>query len=217
MIGKSEWEAHNGDWTNNNFPVLVDPDPYDTWSGQKAVPHTIEAMKHLDDNSVYNKEMLKWFINSYTGQGFYKFKTYESEVEMAGVQEELEKLLGFPIVGTVFGRFIKIGNHGGTANLWSASTAYDAYSAKTTYNAKMYLFKILNDKAHEITDIETKAAAQRIPSWANNRSMMETIISLKGGNVILQQIVGEPDLKKRIWLTIKFKNWARKVGIDVPK
>ena len=77
--------------------------------------------------------------------------------------------------------------------------------------------KILNDKAHEITDIETKAAAQRIPSWANNRSMMETIISLKGGNVILQQIVGEHDLKKRIWLTIKFKNWARKVGIDVPE
>ena len=191
--------------------------PYDDWSGVKAVPPTIEAMKHLDDNSVYNKEMLKWFINSYTGQGFYKFKTYESEVEMVGVQEELEKLLGYPIVGTVFGRFIKIGNHGGTANLWSASTAYDAYSAKTTYNAKMYLFKILNDKAHEITDIETKAAAQRIPSWANNRSMMETIISLKGGNVILQQIVGEPDLKKRIWLTIKFKNWARKVGIDVPK
>jgi hypothetical protein len=191
--------------------------PHDDWSGQKAVPPTIEAMKHLDDNSVYNKEILKWFINSYTGQGFYKFKTYEDTVEMAGVQKELETILGFPIVGTVLGRFIKIGNHAGSANLHSASTAYDAYSAKVTYNAKMAMAKILNDKAHEITDIETKALAERLPSWANNNSMIETIIKLKGGNQILQQIVGEHDIKKRVWLTMKFVNWARKVGIDVPE
>ena len=190
--------------------------PHDDWSGQKAVPTTIEAMKHLDDNSVYNKEMLKWFINSYTGQGFYKFKTYESEVEMLGIQEELEKLLGFPIVGTVLGRFVKIGNHAGSANLYSASTAYDAYSAKTTYNAKMYLSKILNDKAHEITKEEEKAIAQRLPAWANNRSMLETLIGLKGGNVILQQLIGEHDFRKRIWLAESYKNWARKAGVNIP-
>ena len=191
--------------------------PHDDWSGQKAVPPTIEAMKHLDDSSVYNKEMLKWFINSYTGQGFYKFKTYENTVEMAGVQKELETILGFPIAGTVLGRFIKIGNHAGSANLHSASTAYDAYSAKVTYNAKMAIAKILNNKAHEITKIETNALAERLPSWANNNSMIETIIRLKGGNQILQQIVGEHDIRKRVWLTMKFVNWARKVGIDVPE
>ena len=190
--------------------------PYDDWSGVKAVPPTIEAMKHLDDNSVYNKEMLKWFINSYTGQGFYKFKTYDSEVEMLGIQGELEKLLGFPIVGTVLGRFVKIGNHAGSANLYSASTAYDAYSAKTTYNAKMYLSKILNDKAHEITKEEEKAIAQRLPAWANNRSMLETLIGLKGGNVILQQLIGEHDFRKRIWLAESYKNWARKAGVNIP-
>ena len=79
----------------------------------------------------------------------------------------------------------------------------------------MAIVKILNDKAHEITDIETKALAERLPSWANNRSMIETIIRLKGGNVILQQIVGEHDIKKRVWLTMKFVNWARKVVINL--
>ena len=47
--------------------------------------------------------------------------------------------------------------------------------------------------------------------------MIETIIRLKGGNQILQQIVGEHDIRKRVWLTMKFVNWARKVGIDVPE
>jgi len=191
--------------------------PHDDWSGQKAVPSVIDAMKDLDDNSVYNKEMFKWFINSYTGQGFYKFKTYEDTVEKAGIETELEELLGFPIVGTILSRFIKIGNHAGSGKLYSASTAYDAYSAKVTYDAKMALSKILNDKGHEVTEIEMKALAEKMPDWGKNSSMMETLIRLKGGNEIIAQIIGENDIKKRVWLVSKYIEWARKVGIDVPE
>ena len=191
------------------------------WTGDE---YSMESIAISVKASTAKRLMPRAPYEADTGEGYTWFSgsdetgwKYEKTLEMAGVQKELETMIGFPITGTILSRFIKIGNHGGTANLWSASTAYDAYSAKTTYNAKMYLFKILNDKAHEITQAEEKAIAERIPSWANNRSMMETIVSLKGGNVILQQLVGEHDLRKRIWLAVAFKNWARKVGIDIPK
>ena len=46
--------------------------------------------------------------------------------------------------------------------------------------------------------------------------MLETLIGLKGGNVILQQLIGEHDFRKRIWLAESYKNWARKAGVNIP-
>jgi len=51
LIGKSEWEAHNGEWTNNNFPVLVDPDPYNTWSSWGV--SSLRELFFLDSNGNY--------------------------------------------------------------------------------------------------------------------------------------------------------------------
>ena len=56
-----------------------------------------------------------------------------------------------------------------------------------------------------------------MPDWGKNSSMMETLIRLKGGNEIIAQIIGENDIKKRVWLINKYIEWARKVGIDVPE
>ena len=51
MIGKSEWAANNSDWTNNNFPVLVDPAPYDTWSNWEV--SSLRELFFLDSNGNY--------------------------------------------------------------------------------------------------------------------------------------------------------------------
>ena len=193
-------------WTNGKTPV-------DDWSGKKAVPPVIDMLQG-DMSDIKNREILKWFINSYTGQGFYKFKTYEDE--MKGITNELEGILGYPIAGTILSRFIKIGTHGAEPKLYSASTTYDAYQAKITYHASYGLNKLMSGKAHEITKQEIEALAMRFPSWSSNANMMESLTKVMGGNVILQRIVGEHDMKKRIYLISELVKWARKVGVDIP-
>ena len=193
-------------WTNGKTPM-------DDWSGKKAVPPVIDMLQG-DMSDIKNREILKWFINSYTGQGFYKFKTYEDE--MKGITNELEGILGFPIAGSILSRFIKIGTHGAEPKLYSASTAYDAYQAKITYHASYGLNKLMSGKAHEVTKQEIEALAIRFPSWSSNANMMESLTKVMGGNVILQRIVGEHDMKKRIYLISELVKWARKVGVDIP-
>jgi hypothetical protein len=181
--------------------------PYDDFRGTSAIDKT------LDKAGGWKKdiEIAKWFMNTYTGQGFYKFKARD----LVGVQTALQEILGYPIVGTVFGRFIKIGSHPAKTAMNSYVKDYDKTMANITIDAKDAIGYIINGESGKLEAKHFEALKLRKDSLKSNPLLLELLAKTTGGNVLLQEFVAETDQKKQAMMMLGLIDFIRKTDNKV--
>ena len=181
--------------------------PHDDFKGTSAIDTTLSKTEERGKNI----EILKWFINTYTGQGFYKFK----EKDLVGVSTELEEVLGYPIVGTVLNRFVKVGNHPARMSMKHHVKEYDTTMANISIDAKEGLAYILNGEANKLEAKHLKALALRKDSLKTNPLLLELLAKSTGGNVLLQEFMQETDKKKQALMLLGLIDFINKTDNKV--
>jgi hypothetical protein len=183
--------------------------PYDEWRGQKAVdPITEKAggyRKHI--------AILKWFANTYTGQGFYKFKSND----INEITTTLEKVLDIPIAGRIINRFVKIGQHPAVEYMKKGDDgieAYDKAEANVTLDYKEAIKYLAEKKPLE--EKHKKAMAIRNQDILSNPLMIQTLARLGGSDAIIQELAGERSEKKRIIMMYKLIDYIEKTDSNYP-
>ena len=181
--------------------------PHDDFRGTSAIDQTLDKAGGWKRDV----EIAKWFMNSYTGQGFYKFK----KRDLVGVQTELEEVLGYPIVGTVLGRFVKIGTHPAKTAMNSYVKDYDKTMANITIDAKDALAYIINGESEKLEAKHLEALKLRKDSLKSNPLLLELLAKTTGGNVLLQEFVAETDKKKQAMMMLGLIDFIRKTDNKV--
>ena len=181
--------------------------PYDDFRGTSAIDQTLDKAGGWKRDV----EIAKWFMNSYTGQGFYKFK----KRDLVGVQTQLEEILGYPIVGTVLGRFVKIGSHPAKTAMNSYVKDYDKTMANITIDAKDALAYIINGESEKLEAKHLEALQLRKDSLKSNPLLLELLAKTTGGNVLLQEFVAETDKKKQAMMMLGLIDFIRKTDNKV--
>ena len=181
--------------------------PYDDFRGTSAIDKTLDKAGGWKRDV----EIAKWFMNSYTGQGFYKFK----KRDLVGVQTELEEILGYPIVGTILGRFVKIGSHPAKTAMNSYVKDYDKTMANITIDAKDALAYIINGESEKLEAKHLEALKLRKDSLKSNPLLLELLAKTTGGNVLLQEFVAETDKKKQAMMMLGLIDFIRKTDNKV--
>ena len=185
--------------------------PHDDWKGTPAVDRLTD--KANDDRRT--ADILKWFMNTYTGQGFIKFDYTADQFDK--ITEELDGILGFPVSGTILSRFIKIGNHPAAASQLYHSQNWDQTVAQSTLDAKIAISKIMNGEGDKVNGREMNALALKWPHLATNSMMIDQISRILGADVILAKLAATTDVRKRFYLLTQLANWERKVGVENPE
>ena len=182
--------------------------PFDDFKGRMSIDQTIDKA----DDARRNVEIQKWFINTYTGQGFYKIPAND----LIGVQTHLEQVLGFPIVGTVFGRFFKIGSHPAKISMNHYVKEWDRTQAVITLDTKEALEMILTGKAHKLEAKHYNALNIRKKTLESNTLLRELLAKMAGGDMLLQEFFAETDKKKQLAMLMGLIDFIKKTDGQVP-
>jgi len=183
--------------------------PYDDFRGTTAIDKTTDKA----DDARKNKEILKWFFNTYTGQGIYKFKSNDYKE----VSSELEELLDMPVVGRILNRFVKIGNNpivGFIENSEGGLQQFEKENAQVTLDFKEAIKNLttgepLNEK-HKI------ALVIRGEALKTNKLLIERLSQQAGGTVLLQEFLTETDSKKQAIMIMKLVEFIEKTDNTYP-
>ena len=183
--------------------------PHDDFRNTGAVDKTTEEAgglrKHLG--------ILKWMMNTYTGQGFYKFKSND----MSAVQSEIEKLLDLPIIGRPINRFIKIGQNPAVEYMKKGEDgieAYDKSQANLTLDYKEAIVRLTEGKPLE--EKHKQAMATKNQDLLSNNLMVQRITQMAGGDMIIQELLTEKDNKKRVIMMYKLIDYIEKTDSNYP-
>ena len=181
--------------------------PWDDWAGTTAVDQT------TDKAGGYAKqvEIVKWFFNTYSGTGFYKFKSNN----MDEVQSELEKVLDLPIIGRPISRFIKIGDHPATNFVKEGPDGVDAYDkadANLTLNVRNGIFKLISGQP--LNDKEKEALKTR-QSWLTNAQTLDLLTKYAGGDEMIRDIISEKDGDRKKVKILKYIEYIQKTDQNI--
>ena len=183
--------------------------PHDDFRNTGAIDKTTETAgglrKHLG--------ILKWMLNTYTGQGVYKFKSND----MNEIQTELEKVLDLPIVGRVINRFIKIGQNPAVEYMKKGEDgieAYDKAQANLTLDYKEAIVRLTEGKPLE--EKHKQAMAIKNQDLLGNNLMVQRIVQMAGGDMIIQELLTEKDNKKRVIMMYKLIDYIEKTDSNYP-
>ena len=181
--------------------------PWDDWAGTTAVDQT------TDKAGGYAKqvEIVKWFFNTYSGTGFYKFKSNN----MDEIQSELEKVLDLPIIGRPISRFIKIGDHPATNFVKEGPDGVDAYDkadANLTLNVRNGIFKLISGQP--LNDKEKEALKTR-QSWLTNAQTLDLLTKYAGGDEMIRDIISEKDGDRKKVKILKYIEYIQKTDQNI--
>ena len=183
--------------------------PYDDFRGTTAIDKTTDKA----DDARKNKEILKWFFNTYSGQGVYKFKSND----MKEVTNELEKVLDIPVIGRVLGRWIKIGQHPAIGFMEKSEGGIEQFEKENAQITLDYKEAIANLVTGEtLTDKHKLALMVRGERLKTNKLLIERLSQQAGGTVLLQEILSENDSKKLAIKIMKLIEFIEKTDNEYP-
>ena len=157
--------------------------PYDDFRNTRAIDATVDKA----DDARRTKELLKWFFNTYSGQGFYKFESNDETV----IKTELEKIFGTPIVGRVLNRFVKIGENPAVGYIKEGVKVWEKEQARIKLDYDEGLQNLLNGK--EVNDKQRFALAVRAENIKSNQMVISALAAQAGATTLLQEFIREDD------------------------
>ena len=125
-------------------------------------------------------------------------------------------MLGFPIVGTVFGRFFKIGSHPAKISMNHYVKEWDRTQAVITLDTKEALEMILTGKAHKLEAKHYNALNIRKKTLESNTLLRELLAKMAGGDMLLQEFFAETDKKKQLAMLMGLIDFIKKTDGQVP-
>jgi hypothetical protein len=125
--------------------------PYDGFRGTRAMPD--QVFEARDNRS--REAFAKWMANRAGAGIVYRFETDDVEK----IKTDLEKILGYPIVGNIIGRFIKVTDQGIREQYREAKKEVRIENARDILDAKEALRKIVDGK--ELSNDDIMALAKK--------------------------------------------------------
>jgi len=183
--------------------------PYDDFRGTTAIDKTTDKA----DDARKNKELLKWFFNTYSGQGLYKFKSNDYKE----ISSELEEMLDMPVVGRILNRFVKIGNNpiiGYMENSEGGLQQYEKENAQVTLDFKEAIVNLTTGEP--LTNKHKMALLARSESLKTNNLLIDRLSQMAGGTVLLQDFLTETDSKKQAIMVMKLVEFIEKTDNTYP-
>ena len=183
--------------------------PYDDFRGTTAIDKTTDKA----DDARKNKELLKWFFNTYTGQGVYKFKSNDQKE----ITSELEKILDMPVVGRMLSRFIKIGTNpviGYMENSEGGLQQFEKENAQVTLDFKEAIVNLTTGEP--LTNKHKMALLTRSEALKTNKLLIDRLSQMAGGTVLLQDFLTETDSKKQAIMVMKLVEFIEKTDNTYP-
>lgn len=152
--------------------------PYDSFRQR----HALNEQVFLAGGPQKHKEFAKWVANQLGAGVVYRFKPGGIQ----GNKSELEKILGYPLVSNVVGRFIKVTDYGLREKINKDLDKVRRLAAKDMLLMNQALMKLFNGNGSEITDEELAATANKISSLPYH---YRKALARKYGNVYAQRLI----------------------------
>ena len=183
--------------------------PFDDFRGTTAIDKTVDKA----DDHRKNKEILKWFFNTYSGQGLYKFKTNNKN----DVTNELQEAFDLPVFGRIFNRFVKIGDSPAIGFMNKSEGGIEDYEkgqAQITLDYRDAVTNLLNGT--ELTEKHTVALMMKAETFKNDKNLIRTLSQQAGASVVLQELIGETDSAKMAKRMLKLIEFIEKTDNEYP-
>ena len=180
--------------------------PYDDFRNTKAVDATVDKA----DDARRTKDLLKWFFNTYSGQGFYKFESNDEKQIMT----DLEKIFGTPIVGRVLNRFIKIGDNPAVGYIKEGVKVWEKEQARIKLDYDEGIINLLNGK--ELNDKQIFALSVRAENIKSNSVLIAALASQAGATTLLQEFIHEDDPRKLAIMMQRLIEISQKTDNEYP-
>jgi len=150
--------------------------PYDRFRDRRAIPEQLFKARTKETHLA----MAKWMANQAGASIIYRFKTEEP----GKVKTELEKILGYPIVGNIAGRWVKVSDYGKAEIVREARE----YEEKKRAKEILKLRKIVDKKlAGEKLTPEEERFAKENKQYIRRREKRAKIT--KAGDVYERQLL----------------------------
>ncbi len=180
--------------------VMEGNTPFDEFRNTPAIDRKIDQA----DDARRNVELLKWFMNTYTGQGIYKFKANSYDE----VSTELENILEMPLVGTVLGRFIKVGEHPAVKYINEAEGGVQDYKKQEAQIDLDYRDGIVNLlRGNDLSENQINALKLKAENIRSSNLLIEQLGRLAGSTPLLDEFINEDDpelLGRKLMILIEF-------------
>jgi len=177
---------------NPGLDVFVDiaqyasgQNPYDSFKGRYAIPEKVFEASDIRTHEAFGK----YIFNKIGTNVVYRFQ-YDDGVR---VKSEIEKVLNYPILGNIIGRFIKISDYGIREELRGAKEEYRMFNARENLDAHEALAKIINGE--KITPKEAEIIKKHPDLVSRN---IEILLGKKVGNAYLEEFLTARDNNEKI-------------------
>ena len=183
--------------------------PWDDWRGTTAID------KDLDKSTLFKKqvEIVKWFFNTYSGQGFYKFRSDD----LGEIQGELENILELPIIGRPISRFLKIGNDPLVGYMRDGPDGIEEYD-KQQANQKVLLKMAIKNMVNKPQDLDEKQLQMLSEdlSWLDNKLVLDQLGRRAGVNESILDIITEKDNTRKFLMIRKLVMGLKELQEEYP-
>ncbi len=183
--------------------------PWDDWRGTTAID------KDLDKSTLFKKqvEIVKWFFNTYSGQGFYKFRSDD----LGEIQGELENILELPIIGRPISRFLKIGNDPLVGYMRDGPDGVEEYD-KQQANQKVLLKMAIKNMVNKPQGLDEKQIEMLGAdlSWLDNKLVLDQLGRRAGVNESILDIITEKDNTRKFLMIRKLVMGLKELQDEYP-
>lgn len=164
--------------------------PYDSFRGRYAIPDQVWKAQDWRTAWAFTK-----FIANKAGIGLvYRFKT-ENDVEIKGT---LERIVGFPFLNNILGRFIKITDYGAKEHIRrDVLGPVQKQRAREILDANTAISKMIAGKAMDQSDWMAIMQEEMKGSQIINRTVMSDIAK-RYGTVYSEALMGAGNIQEKI-------------------
>ena len=192
LTNLADYMAGQAPTLNPGLDVFVDiaqyasgQNPYDSFRGRYAIPEKVFEASDIRTHEAFGK----YIFNKIGTNVVYRFQ-YDDNVR---VKSELEKVLNYPVIGNIIGRFIKISDYGIREQIREAKQEYRMFNARENLDAHKALTKIINGE--KITPKEAEIIKSH-PDLVNRNT--EILLGKKFGNVYLEEFLTARDNNEKL-------------------
>jgi len=192
LTNLADYMAGQAPTLNPGLDVFIDiaqyasgQNPYDSFRGRYAIPEKVFEASDMRTHKAFTK----YVLNKIGTNVVYRFQ-YDDGVR---VKSEMEKVLNYPVIGNIVGRFIKISDYGIREEIRDVKQEYRMFNARENLDAHEALTKFVNGEKLNEKEI---GILKSHPDLVNRN--MEILLGKKYGNVYIEEFLTARDNNEKI-------------------
>ena len=156
------------------------------------------------------KEFMKFMFNNYGGSSIYRFESND----LREITLSLEKILKYPILGTMLGRFVKIGHHVKYYELKEDFSKQKSMKANYSLDFRDAMELITQDKTHLLNKRHQEAMKWFAENITSDARIQKFLLS-KGANAeIIDMLISAQNTQERLQIIQAMLSLMRDIDLD---